>query len=74
MKMTSVGIKAIVKSRCVDHDEDVVRGYGGSGLDCSTDDHFHDYIEHALTCTFDALRSEERYRAGSAETPQRLWI
>lgn len=38
-----------MKSRCVDHDEDVVvRGYGGSGLDCSTDDHLDDYIEQAL--------------------------
>lgn len=52
---------------CVDHDEDVVvRGYGGSGLDCSTDDHLDDYIEHALP--FKALESEGRYRAGSAET------
>jgi hypothetical protein len=56
-----------VKSRCVDHDEDVVvRGYGSSGLDCSTDDHLDDSIEHAPTVerlkARDGTEWEERER------------
>jgi hypothetical protein len=61
-----------VKSRCVDHDEDVVvRGYGSSGLDCSTDDHLDDSIEHAPTVR--ALESLGRYRVGRAGTRKRTW-
>lgn len=61
-----------MKSRCDDHDEDVVvRGYGGSGLDCSTDNHLDDYIEHALPLR--EPESEERYHAERVEMRQRSW-